>query len=195
MRARRLRKTSLNVGFYSVRAQAWDNNNNVTGSALIRFAVNATSATPPPVVITSPTNGTTLTSLAPVALNATAMAATGPGFHVQFSVASPSGSSYTAASTFVPYTAQWVPTDGGHSITAHLSDGYSFSISAPTTVVVNSHLGPFLAPRVSSVYRYLSGIGGDYSWPYSSGGSAIVGYTCQSAIEILITAETTQERI
>ena len=125
--------TNVAQGTYTLTAVATDNLNKSTTSAPVTVTVNASS--PPTVSLTAPTDGSTYTAPASIAMTATASDSQGIA-KVEFL----SDGVVVATDTTSPYTGTYANAPAGsHTLTAKATDnGGNTAVSAPRSVTVTS---------------------------------------------------------
>jgi hypothetical protein len=152
------------VGDHTIWATIIDNYGNKTLSTPMRFAVNAATATPPAVVITSPANGATFSAPAQIVATAAATPASGKTISwVSYVLGRTSTNSVSAS----PYALTLTDVSAGtYSLLALAADNAGgMTYSAPVTVTVT-------APAIPSVTLTSPSMGAAYVAPGTIGLSA-----------------------
>ena len=127
------------AGSYTLTARATDNRGGVTMSAPVVISVGPANI-PPTVSLTAPTNGSSFSSPATIALAASASDSDGTVTRVDFY----QGATLIGSATGAPYSANWTNVAAGnYTLSAWATDNRgAIAVSAPVNIVVNANTPP-----------------------------------------------------
>lgn len=131
------------VGAFSLTAQATDNGNATTTSAVVPITVNP-APLPPTVTITSPAPNAVFSQGATVTMQAAASDSDGQIQQVEFLV----DDTVVCTVAATPYVCSFTPTTGTHLLSARATDSQGLSATAPAVPITVS---PAQAPVVAIV--------------------------------------------